>query len=138
MSSAKYVYELSCLALADQDGKVIVLKAYMDESGTHDGSPVITVSAYLARPAAWRDWTKKWNAQKKPIKVVHATDCANLEGEFKGWDDARRNEYVAKLLPVLAESDIPGVVVGIQMHEFEKALSGRQDLRQIFGSPYAA
>jgi hypothetical protein len=41
-------------------------------------------------------------------------------------------------LPVIADTDISGVVVGIQMHEFEGAMAGRDDLRPIFGTPYAA
>ena len=73
-----------------------MLKAYMDESGIHDGSPVLCVGAYLGRPAQWRDWTKAWNLAKrqackalgKPVfKVYHATDAANCEGEFEDWTD---------------------------------------------------
>lgn len=118
--------------------QVIVLKVAMDESGVHDGSPVIAVAAYVARPRQWQDWTKRWNVAKRPIKVMHAVDCQNLTGEFKGWLKEQRDELVKRILPVIADIDIPGVVVGIQMHEFEKALAGRDDLRPIFGTPYAA
>ena len=57
----------------------------MDESGTHEGSPVVTVGAYIAKPSKWQAWQKEWNRLKKPIRVVHAADCANQGGEFKGW-----------------------------------------------------
>jgi hypothetical protein len=117
---------------------VIVLKVAMDESGVHDGSPVITVGAYIARARQWQDWTKLWNATKRPIKVYRAADAANLYGQFEGWTEEARDELVKKLLPVIADTDIPGVVVGIQMDEFEKAMAGRDDLRPIFGTPYAA
>src|SRR5271169_1061412 len=110
----------------------------MDESGVHDGSSVITVGAYVGRPGQWQDWTKRWNAAKRPIRVVHAVDCQNLTGEFKGWEAPARDELVKRLLPVIADTDIPGVIVGVQMHEFEKAIKGRDDLRLIFGTPYAA
>lgn len=132
------MYELCRIALADRDGAVAVLKAYMDESGVHDGSPVLTVAAYLGRPRHWQEWTKLWNVAKRPVKVFHAVDCQNLTGEFKGWEPAARDDLVKRCLPVIAESDIPGVVVGMQMREFEKALETRPDLRSLFGSPYAA
>jgi hypothetical protein len=132
------VYKLCQMARADQNGELAVLKAYIDESGVHDGSPVLTVAAYLSRPQQWQAWTKRWNAAKRPIKVFHATDCANLRGEFKGWEPTARDALVAKLLPIIAEADFPGVVVGIQMHEFERMLRDRPDLRQLFGTPYAA
>ncbi len=136
--SATLVYEMSRMALAETDGWVVVLKVAMDESGVHDGSPVVAVGAYLARPRQWREWTKAWNARKRPIKVFHAVDCANLRGEFEGWDASNRNDFVAKLLPVIADAGFPGAVVGIQMDEFEKVMQGRDDLRSLFPSPYAA
>jgi hypothetical protein len=71
-------------------------------------------------------------------QVFHAVDCQNLAGEFKGWTEPQRDELVARCLPVIARSDFPGVVVGIQMDEFEKAIKGRDDLRPLFGTPYAA
>ena len=110
----------------------------MDESGVHDDTPVIAVGAYVGRPRQWQDWTKRWNATKRPIKIYHATDAANLHGEFEGWTAEERDTLVKKLLPVIADTDMPGVVVGIHMHEFEKAMVGRDDLRPIFGTPYAA
>ena len=61
-----------------------MLKVYMDESGTHEGSPVVTVGAYIAKPSKWQAWQKEWNRLKKPICVVHAADCANQGEEFKG------------------------------------------------------
>jgi hypothetical protein len=131
-------YEVSRMVLAEVDGQVIVLKVAMDESGVHDGSPVLTVAAYIGRPRQWQNWTKRWNVGKRPIKVFHAVDCQKLVGEFKGWTDTQRDDLVIRCLPVIAETDFPGVVVGIQMHEFEKAMKGRDDLRPLFGTPYTA
>jgi hypothetical protein len=136
--SGRLVYEMSRMVLAEQDGQAIVLKVAMDESGVHDGSPVIAVGAYIGRPRQWEVWTKRWNVAKRPIKVFHAVDCQNLTEEFKGWTEPQRDELVKRILPVIADTDIPGVVVGIQMLEFEKAIRGRDDLRPIFGTPYAA
>ena len=103
----------------------------MDESGIHDNSPVLTVAAYVARPKDWRVWTKKWNAAKRPIKVFHAVDCANLRGEFKGWNVADRDVLVAKILPVIANGGLEGVVIGIHMDEFRKAVGDNIELRDV-------
>jgi hypothetical protein len=118
MASARLVYEMSRFALCESDGDVIVIKVAMDESGVHDGSPVLTVAAYVATPAMWRDWTKRWNVAKRPVKVFHAVDCQNYAGEFKGWDKERRDPLVIGLLDVMHDSDIPGVVIGLHMDEF--------------------
>ncbi len=110
----------------------------MDESGVHEGSPVLTVAAYVATPAIWRDWTQRWNVAKRPIKVFHAVDCQNFAGEFRDWNEEQRDGLVIRLLDVMNESDIPGVVIGLHMDEFNKAMVGRDDLRAIFGTPYTA
>jgi hypothetical protein len=107
MGSAKDVGQLSRAILADKDGIVAVFKVYfkvyMDESGTHDHSPVLTVGAYFARPREWQAWTKRWNVAKRPIKIFHSVDCQNLHGEFEGWSPEERDRLVANLLPVIAE-----------------------------------
>jgi|GEM_PF-1023925 len=138
MSTAQHVWEASRAALNDQDGIIVVLKAFIDESGTHDDSPVLTVAAYLGRQKEWRSWTKKWNKAKRPVKVFHATDAQNYCGEFKGWDETKLNNFVKGLLPVIAESDIPGIAIGIHMDAFREATKGREDLLEIFGTPYGA
>jgi Protein of unknown function (DUF3800) len=132
------VYELGRHFLNDGKGYVAVLKVFMDESGTHDGSPVVTVAAYLATPRVWQGWTKDWNRAKRPIKVVHAADCNNLKGEFEGWDKDRRDAWVAQLLPVIPRHNIMGVAVGIQMDAFRREMASRSDLQDLFGTPYTA
>jgi hypothetical protein len=136
--SARIVYELCQMALADQRGVVAVLRAYLDESGIHDSSPVLTVGAYIARPRMWQTWTKRWNAAKRPIKVFHAADAANLRGEFKDWTHGQVAELVKKLLATIVDAELRGIVIGIHMVEFRKAMSGRADLLEAFPSPYAA
>ena len=138
MSSPHYVWQLSQAALADQDGLIAVPRVFMDESGTHDGSPVVTVGSYVATPKQWRLWTKDWNAAKAPIKVFHASDCEKLVEEFDGWDEGPRNEFVAKLLPVLPRHKLTGLVVGINLNDYNAAMKGRDDLRQLLGTPYTA
>lgn len=138
MGSAKYVWELSRLALGDNDGLVAVQRIYMDESGTHDGSPVVTVAAYIGRPKAWKAFTKEWNREKKPIKVFHSVDCASLRNEFEGWGEQQRNEYCANLLPVLARNQIYGLSMSFPLPELERELSAHSGAKETFGNPYVA
>ena len=115
-----------------------MLKVFMDESGIHDGAPVVAVGAYVSRPRHWRAWIKDWNKAKRPIKVFHATDCANFQGEFVGWDKARRDAYVANLLPVLPAHELAGIVIGIDVHVFQQEITKRPELKRMFGEPYGA
>jgi hypothetical protein len=110
----------------------------MDESGTHDGSPVVAVGAYMATPAQWRHWTADWNKAKRPIDVFHSVDSANLRNEFEGWSEVDRDAFVARLLPVLPRYRLRGQVVGINLNDYEDAMRGRDDLRRLLGTPYTA
>lgn len=138
MASAHQVWEFARAGLGDHDGFAIVLKVFLDESGIHDGSPVVTVAAYLGRPRDWREWTKRWNVAKRPIDVFHASDAQALKGEFDGWSETRRDDLVKRVLGVTADSGLPGIVIGINLNHFDEALSGEADLRKFFGTPYTA
>jgi len=109
----------------------------MDETGIHDDAAVVAVGAYISRPKHWRAW-KDWNVAKRPIKVFHATDCANFRGEFEGWDQSRRDAFVAKLLPVIPAHELAGIVIGIRLDDLNEALKGYPEIAEMLGTPYTA
>jgi hypothetical protein len=136
-SEAEYVRDLGAAAWADEDGLLAMLRIYMDASGTHDGSPVVTVAAYVGKSKEWQNFTRRWKHANKPIEVFHAADCQALRGEFKGWTPEQRDEHVKRLLPILAQSELFGQAVGINMLDYDAAMFNRPDLKHMFGSPYA-
>lgn len=138
MSSAQQVWEFSRAALGDRDGLVVVLKIYLDESGIHEGSPVVTVAAYVGRPRSWQAWTRQWNVAKRPIKVFHAADAQALKGEFCGWEEDDRDALVKRILPVTVDAGFPGIVIGINLDDFDRAVSTEPELRKWLGTPYTA
>ena len=128
--------ELLAVALSDGDGLVAFIRAYIDESGIHDNSPVTTVAVILSKPTFWREWTKAWNAAKRPIEIFHAADCANLKGEFKGWERADRDAYVARLLPVIGQFKFIGHVMGIKNDDLARVQAELPRTMNAISSPY--
>jgi hypothetical protein len=110
------------------------IHVFMDESGVHNDSPVVAVTMYAGQPADWRLFVKDWNAAKQPIQIVHAVDCANRTGEFTGWDRARRDAFVAQLLPVLPRHNLVGVAVGINLEDFRTAMAAHPELLEMVGT----
>ena len=139
---ALYVRQLSRAALSDKDGYVAVIRIFMDESGTHQGSPAISIGAHMAKPKTWTAFTKKWNAVKRyggksPIGVYHSSECEALRGEFQHWSEVERNQFVAKLLPIIAHHELYGLGFSIDLPSFQLALRDRPDLRRLFNDePY--
>ena len=115
-----------------------MLKVFMDETGIHEDAEMVAVAGYIGRPKTWREWTKEWNNKKRPIKVFHATDCANFRGEFEGWDKQRRDPYVAQLLPVVPAHELAGVVIGVHLTELEASFKTQPELVEMLGTPYTA
>ena len=138
MSRAREVLGLCRAVLSGRRGVVVAVKVFLDESGVHDTSPVVTVAAYMARPKQWESFTKAWRLAIRPAKVYHATDAANLRGEFRGWSTAQVAATCARALPIINQNVMVGIAAGIQMNDFREALKDRPDLLRIFGSPYGA
>lgn len=107
----------------------------MDETGIHDGSPLVAVAAYVAESATWAGWTEQWNIAKQSIKVVHAADCANLKGEFEGWTKEERDAFAAKMLPILPAHKLVDLIFAIQMDHLQNALKGQEELAVLLGNP---
>jgi hypothetical protein len=119
-----------------------MIRIYVDESGTHDGSPVVTVGAYAGRLETWPAFIDDWNSAKHPIKVFHSTDCAALKGEFAGWTASDRDVLVARLLSVPAKYELYGIAMGINLRDLVEAVTAEPDLTDtpeaaaMFASPY--
>ena len=138
MSAAQSVLELSRSVLAGRRGVVVVLEVYIDESGIHDRSPVVIVAAYAAQPEQWATFTQEWIDAIKPAIAWHATDASACKRGFKGWTQEQVAAAAERALPLIPKHVESGLAIGIQMEDFEEALHGRPELREILGTPYGA
>jgi hypothetical protein len=138
VSMARDVLELSRAILAANDGLIAVFKVYIDESGIHEGSPVVTVAAYLARPKQWAAFTSEWLRAIKPIKVYHAADAASCHGEFEGWTPERVADLAKRALPIIPKYTANAVAAAIQMDDYNAALQDKPHLKSLLGTPYGA
>jgi len=100
----------------DQWGKGVtaVLFAYMDPSGTHAGSPVISISGFVADESTWIAFDEAWKGVlEKPswpsqLSRFHMFDCVHGEGDFfdGGWRFAERLALYGELTDVIRASEI--------------------------------
>lgn len=115
--AASLVYEISDSVLAGRNGLVVVIEVYVDESGTHDDSKNVAVSAVWADKAEWASWTLHWVRAKAPIKVHHSVDCHNRKGEYAGWTQEERDAYVFRILPIIRDHAIFGHFAAVNKAE---------------------
>jgi hypothetical protein len=117
----------------------MLLRVYIDESGTDKGAPVLTVAGYVAKPSQWQTFSKEWTRVLKPtgIKVYHATDAQACRGEFEGWKKEEVAALASKLLPIIPKY-AAGISINLNMRDFDAALEKRPELRSCFPDPYGA
>jgi uncharacterized protein DUF3800 len=121
-----------------REGPIAVIKLFVDESGIHEGSPIVSVAGYMARGLTWQKFTTEWRRTLKPkgINIFHATDCANLQGDFKGWTVDERDNLMKRLLPIIPKYAF-GYAIAVKLTEVEKLLEARPELRKFHKDPYA-
>ena len=105
-----------------------VLRAYMDDSGTHKGSPYCLVAGYWGGASQWvkveREWRRVLNKYRVPefhAKQYWGRD-KNQErvGPYRGWDDIRRRNFLFELLTVIGDHKIYPFAHGVLRSEWEK------------------
>lgn len=69
-----------------------MLKAYFDDSGTHNKSPVVVVGGLLGLKDDWTKLDSEWRAKlaaplpgKPPLKAFHLSHCCLHEEEFRDY-----------------------------------------------------
>jgi hypothetical protein len=85
-----------------------MLKAYLDESGHHEGSKAFAFAGFLGRAYCWSDFNREWNAVLYNFpgvsKPFHMKDWSHpkIPGhQFSGWPTEKRHELINRLLDVL-------------------------------------
>jgi hypothetical protein len=73
----------------------MILTAYIDESGTHGGSPVSTMAAYLADARQWRKYEKRARKLFARFRVTefHMVDVRRGDKDFSGWSVDRKIDF---------------------------------------------
>ena len=90
---------------------IVVLVAYLDDSGKDPQNRVTTVAGYVAKDTAWAAFEAEVEPifAKYGIKVLHAKDLAATKGEFAGWTVLQKESFVAQICIVLARHATLGV-----------------------------
>src|SRR5579863_9828864 len=80
-----------------------------DESGSHEGSPVLCLAGYVLNKQQMSDFDREWNEvlswQELPhvLPYFHMSDCAPDPGNgpFRGLTKKQRIQVVARLMAVI-------------------------------------
>lgn len=84
------------------DKLLVMLKAYLDESGTHEGASALSLAGFVAGARQWVQLDRSWRAElrREGLEEFHATEF--FKDGFNGWGRRKRVEFLDRLTkPVL-------------------------------------
>ena len=93
---------------------------YIDESGTHQGSKVLVLAAYIGTSDEWKFAEERFRrANKYSGTTFHAVDCAQGGNEFRGIDKDKRNRITKKMVRIVNDHDLFGVIYGGYIEDYD-------------------
>jgi len=100
-----------------------MIKAYLDESGVHQGAAICVIAGYFGRRRQWeefeKDWRKGLEDYKVPMKEFHAKDLVPKQsGFFWKWPKGRCEAFVERMAKTIAKHRLYPVSSGIIVKDF--------------------
>jgi hypothetical protein len=120
---------------------VAVLRAYIDDTGTHDepgtqygqlpGSDVTGAVGYVATVAGWAKFDMDWRIALADEGIgaadFHAFDLQWKKGAFDGWCDPRRDAFVERLSKIIDRRLLFGVGGLVLAKDFDQMSQSFKD-----------
>ena len=110
-----------------------MFKAYLDESGIHDGAPVCVIAGVFGGKGQWsrfdRDWRRLLDSFGLNLEDFHANKLLGRHGAFSGWEDKQYADFLAGIASIFPRYKIYPVSFGIVVEDF---FSFNQKQRHFF------
>jgi hypothetical protein len=98
------------------------IKAFIDESGTHQGSPIICLAGYLIYEDQLIDLESEWLAVMQTFNLphFHMVDCAHGNGEFAKLSKAERIDCQTRCIEIIRRRTFVGFSVSVNEADFDE------------------
>jgi hypothetical protein len=82
----------------------MIITTYLDESGTHDSSPISVMAGYAGTATQWAQFDADWTAlvRKAGVKFIHGVELSKRTRQFKCWKADAVNALMLSLDSVIA------------------------------------
>lgn len=127
MSNAGFIDRLISLTYprGSWEKSIVMLQAFIDESGIHDGARFCVVVGYMGSARHWKRFEELWKPNSD-IQDFHAKRFfqrdpqGNRVSPYKEWDDAKAQAYYDDLLNAIASVNIYPIGGIVDVAEFWK------------------
>jgi hypothetical protein len=101
---------------------MLMLQLYLDDSGTDDEAPVVTLGGYLASAAGWErfeHFAAPMLLEEGIRDCLHAVAFHHTDGDFEQWDGHRKSRFVRRLYAELAASKAIGMTFSARKRVYD-------------------
>ena len=97
-----------------------MIEAFIDESGTHWGSPTMSVAAYLFEEEQYWLLAKAWSdvLNEHSLPYFHMVDCAHRRGIFEGRSEDECDQVARRLIGIIKLRIRCGIMCSIAERDF--------------------
>ena len=108
-----------------EGGVTVVVGVFMDESGTHQGSPAMSVAAYIFEKDQHLILEKSWREalEECELPYFHMVDCAHGLAPFDKMTPKERDTLCRRLIGMIKLRMQLGLVVSVSEKDYEEARS---------------
>jgi hypothetical protein len=124
-----------------------VLKAFIDDSGTHDNAIVSVLAGFISTADRWDAFSDEWQAAclgHPATPDFHMVDAWNIKGSHWGFEQdptipvdellARRNRRIEELIEIIRKHVIVGMFAALDVRSYRAIVAG--NVPQHVDNPY--
>jgi hypothetical protein len=116
---------------------LMILTAYMDESGTHGPSAVSVMGACVADVRQWRKFEKRTIKlfRRYGVKIFHTIDLKRGDGDFRGWSVDKKIAFLDDLAHIKNETMEFGYAVVLKHADYQEFYANRERPKRSSRTP---
>ncbi|MGH7193684.1 MAG: hypothetical protein ACREJM_09145 [Candidatus Saccharimonadales bacterium] len=127
-----------------EGGLLVMLRAYFDDSGTHQNSDVILIGGLIGTREQWDKFEAAWAAKlaeplpsKPRLRRFHLSECNACDGDFAAYSRAESDAVIHDFRQIIIDAKLIGTALAIDRRAWNEFIVGDSLLRN-FGDPVAA
>lgn len=97
---------------------------YLDDSGTHDASPIMTMAGYVFSRDNWEAFEAEATTflKREKVPVFHAKDFHKRKSgsPFAGWNEVKQISFAHRWFTIAAKHSIRGVTISLPKGRYEQ------------------
>lgn len=117
----------------EPDRLFMVWTVYLDETGTHRPSPIVCLGGFLASAEQWQAFDQEWSNLRAAhnLDYSHAVQLAHGKGQFKGWSNARRDDFITGAREVMNKNLSAGFAAILRRDDYNDYYKSQKKPKKI-------